>query len=287
VSSIADFGGSPPHLQLVFSAEPPSPVLAGVEFPVEAVYLNSSGSWDIGNFGWISYDVLAPDGTYAGHYQAQYPTSGILISVTGSGAGYTIRATGSDAYGPLTAISTPFTVQSSVTPVLAASWGTSGIAGLSTAADGVRLLPPGRSTDAPWLGINRLQVYLDYGAPLASSDVWLVSAAGINYGPVTVDGTGTTYTLTLAQPINAADRITISIGNDLIAPFTRRLDVLPGDFNDDGVVNSQDLVGIRNEIILYAGALPTIFGDINGDGIVDLNDYTAARNHLGTRLPSV
>ena len=29
--------------------------------------------------------------------------------------------------------------------------------------------------------------------------------------------------------------------------FSRRLDVLPGDFNDDGVVNSQDLVGVRNE----------------------------------------
>ena len=41
---------------------------------------------------------------------------------------------------------------------------------------------------------------------------------------------------------------------------------------------------IRNEIIGYAGALPTLFGDVNGDGVVDINDYTAARRLIGTRL---
>ena len=66
-----------------------------------------------------------------------------------------------------------------------------------------------------------------------------------------------------------------------------RLDVLPGDFNDDGVVNSQDLAGIRNEWLGVGGAKPTIFGDINGDGAVNVLDYNAERLLIGTSLPSV
>ena len=73
----------------------------------------------------------------------------------------------------------------------------------------------------------------------------------------------------------------------LIAPFTRRLDVLPGDVNDDGVVNVQDMVAIRNQMLGFLGAVPTIFGDINGDGKVDINDYIAVRELIGTTLPSI
>ena len=115
----------------------------------------------------------------------------------------------------------------------------------------------------------------------------MIGSSGTNYGPVTVSGSGTSYTITLAQPINAADRVTITIGNDLIAPFTRRLDVLPGDVNDDGVVNVQDMVAIRNQMLGLLGAVPTIFGDINGDGKVDINDYTAVRKLIGTTLPRI
>ena len=106
-----------------------------------------------------------------------------------------------------------------------------------------------------------------------------------SYGPVAISGSGTTYTITLAQPINAADRVTVTIGNAGIATFTRRLDVLPGDFNDDGAVTQQDAIGIRNEYIGFAGASPTTFGDINGDGAVDVNDYNEARRRIGVVLP--
>ena len=109
--------------------------------------------------------------------------------------------------------------------------------------------------------------------------------SGINYGPVTISGSGMSYTITLAQPINEADRVTITIGNATIATFTRRLDVLPGDFNDDGVVNGQDLVGVHNEWLGINGAVPTIFGDINGDGVVNVTDYNDVRKQIGTVLP--
>jgi hypothetical protein len=63
--------------------------------------------------------------------------------------------------------------------------------------------------------------------------------------------------------------------------------VLPGDFNDDGVVNSQDLVGVRNEWLGIGGATYTIFGDLNGDGVVNVTDYNDVRAELGTSLPTV
>ena len=76
--------------------------------------------------------------------------------------------------------------------------------------------------------------------------------------------------------------MTITIGNALIAGFTRRLDVLPGDVNDDGVVNVQDMLVVRNQMLGLLGAVPTLFGDVNGDGKVDINDYTAVRKLVGT-----
>jgi hypothetical protein len=59
---------------------------------------------------------------------------------------------------------------------------------------------------------------------------------------------------------------------------------LLGDLNGDGVVSSSDLVIERNQLIGYAGAVPTSYGDINGDGVVDINDYIALRLLLGRHL---
>ena len=60
-------------------------------------------------------------------------------------------------------------------------WGTQSAA-LQTAADGIRLLPAGRTTDLPWLGIDQLQINLAQSATLAASDVTVTSATGVNYG---------------------------------------------------------------------------------------------------------
>jgi hypothetical protein len=119
---------------------------------------------------------------------------------------------------------------------------------------------------------------------LAVGDITVVGSSGIDYGAASVSGSGTSYTITLAELINKADHVTITIGNATIATFTRRLDVLPGDVNDDGVVNAQDMVTVRNQILGYAGVVPTMFEDINGDGVIDVKDYTALRTRLGTHL---
>jgi hypothetical protein len=104
---------------------------------------------------------------------------------------------------------------------------------------------------------------------------------------VKLTGSGTSYTITLAPPISKADRVTITISGGGLAPFTGRIDVLPGDFNDDGVVDSRDVVGVRNEYLGFAGAVPTLDGDINGDGKVDIHDYNAVRKLLFTTLPPI
>ena len=63
----------------------------------------------------------------------------------------------------------------------------------------------------PWLGIYELPITLAQATALTASDITISSDIGVNYGPVTVTGSGTSYTITLAQPIKKADRVTITI----------------------------------------------------------------------------
>jgi hypothetical protein len=117
--------------------------------------------------------------------------------------------------------------QASVSSVWA-SWGSQTVA-LQTATDGVRLLPAGRTTDLPWPNLQTFTITLSQAAPLNPANVSVTGLIVANYGLVSLSGSGTNYTITLSQPISAADRVTLTIGNASITPFTRRLDVLPGD----------------------------------------------------------
>jgi hypothetical protein len=79
----------------------------------------------------------------------------------------------------------------------------------------------------------------------------------------------------------------ISIAGAGLNSFTRRIDVLPGDFSDNGVVNKEDITSIRNEWKRAHGAQPTLFGEILGDRTVNAGDYNAATKRIGTRLPKL
>ncbi len=78
--------------------------------------------------------------------------------------------------------------------------------------------------------------------------------------------------------------MTVTIGNAGITTYTRRLDVLPGDVNDDGVVNGADLIAVRNDFAVF-GSTYNIFDDINGDGVVDVNDANIVGRFVGKKLP--
>jgi hypothetical protein len=179
-----------------------------------------------------------------------------------------------------------YEVQPATVVATAVSWGTETTA-LQTAADGLRLLPAGRSTDLPWLGIDSLAITLDEPETLSAADVTIMGMRGMNYGPASITGSGTTYTITFARPIEKADRVMISIAGAGINSFTRRLDVLPGDFYDSGVVNGKDITAIHNEWKRAQGAQPTIFGEVLGDGTVTAADYKAARKFNRVRLPKM
>ena len=138
--------------------------------------------------------------------------------------------------------------------------------------------------DLPWYGINTLKITLSQAESLSASDVSVTGIAVANYGPVTISGSGTNYTITFAQAITTADRVTVTIGNAGIATYTRRLDVLPGDVNDDGVVNGSDLIAVRNDFAVF-GSTYDIFDDINGDGTVDVNDANIVGRFVGKKLP--
>src|SRR5262249_38685028 len=106
---------------------------------------------------------------------------------------------------------------------------------------------------------------------------------------VTVTGSGTTYTIILSRPIAVADRVTITIsspGSTGIVTFTRRLDVQPGDVNDDGVVNRADTNIVHSE--LGAAVTPAnIFSNVVGDVTIDNKDLQAVKKRNGAKLPKL
>ena len=229
---------------------------------------------------------------------SQGPTNGIISNFNSSTGAltYTPNAgySGTDSFeftvNNGTNTSVPATVSinviqatlATVSNSVGVTWGSAGVATLLTNSDGLRLLPSGRNTDIPWLGIKTLAITLSQAATLSPSDVTVTGLNIASYGPVTITGSGINYVLILAQPINAADRVTITIGNAGITTFTRRLDVLPGDFNDDGVVSSADSVSVNNATV---AASYLVFADIAGDGSVDANDVKVVRSKVGTKLP--
>jgi hypothetical protein len=184
------------------------------------------------------------------------------------------------------------TVNLTVTPppligvsAFAVQWGADAVtASLQTAADGVRLLPAGRINDLPWYDINKIDITLSQSATLNPGDVTVTGITLSNYGPVTITGSGANYVITLGQAIANADRVTVTINNSQIAKFTRRLDVLPGDVNDDNGVNTTDGLLIASNYTTSGHAYNVLY-DYNGDGAVNSTDFTLYRPKIGTVMP--
>lgn len=210
----------------------------------------------------------------------QYTDSGL---VPGTRYYYRVRAINGAG---ITSSNVAWLVISTNIASLSATWG-AGTAVLSTAADGLHLLPSGRKTDVPWTGLSSFTITLANPALLASGDVTVSSAAGINYGPITITGSGSSYKIMLAHPVTSADRLTITISNAGITTFKRELDVLPGDANDDGVVNFADFVILSSHFGHTYVPPAWSLGDFNGDNAVTSADFTTLAADFGKSLPAL
>ncbi len=161
-------------------------------------------------------------------------------------------------------------------------WGTQ-TASLADAGNG-RLLPAGRTTDIPWLGINKLTITLDQAvASLTASNVTLKSAGGFSYSVSSVTGSGTTWTINLAgSGLANPDKVTVTVGSSSVASYSKRLDVLPGDVNDDGLVSSVDQLLVSRQLTVGYIA----FYDVDGTGTLTSADVNLIKTRIGNRLPA-
>jgi hypothetical protein len=214
----------------------------------------------------------------------------VTATANGQAGSYTVTAsvlgTSSPASFSLTNVAavTPPVTAATVTGI-SVLWGSQSAALVIPSTTGGALLPAGRVTDIPWLGIDVLQITLSKAETLTASDIALYSARGIKYQVVGVSSNGTSYALFLSRAINASDRITLAIAGSGITRFTGQLNVLPGDFNDNGVVNRQDYYDVRAEELGLGPASSLIFADINGSGTISKKDLNLVRQRFGLRLP--
>ena len=224
-------------------------------------------------------------------------TSTLSVTTTLANNGQIYRVLFTNSAGSGTTSSAGLTVAAATISSVGVQWGTKGTATLTTNADGIRLLPTGRANDIPWLNINRITVTLSRAvSSLATSDIKLTSAvAGTTYSVTSVTGSGTTWTITFANNLASTvgtgiinpDKVTVVISNTQLTSFTRRLDVLPGDVNDDLAINSLDSAIVKNYYLV--GIIPTqalTFLDTDGNGIIDVNDYNLITARVGKKLPA-
>jgi len=212
--------------------------------------------------------------------------------------GQLYRAVFTNATGSVTTNQALLSVSAATITGVGVQWGTKGSAALVTNADGLRLLPAGRTNDIPWLNINRITITLDKAvSTLAVGDVKLASAvAGTAYTVTSVTSVtgsgGTTWTITFANNLNStvgtgiinADRVTVTIGNGQLTSYARRLDVLPGDVNDDLAVNTLDTAAVKNYYTSLTIAYVALL-DVDGNGVVDVTDYNLVLGRVGKKLP--
>jgi hypothetical protein len=141
----------------------------------------------------------------------------------------------------------------------------------------------------PWQ-ITGIQVV--FSAPIASGNLSSLSGTGVT--PTGLSGLGTNTLTWTISPLalgnfpatlagSGANALKDAAGTALAggAGFSQNLKILYGDFNDDGVVNSQDLV-----LEGAATSAPyNIFADMNGDGVVSSADCLLLRSRLSSSLP--
>ena len=145
---------------LVVTTQPPASVVVGAGFGVTVTFMYSADEVDSSYDGTVTVSLdNNPGGAMLGGTLTVAAQSGAAIfsglSLNEPDIGYTLSFSTS---GLTTATSNAFNVQTTIAAV-SVGWGIE-TAPLVTASDGLRLLPAGRKTDMPWLGIDQLPITL-------------------------------------------------------------------------------------------------------------------------------
>lgn len=168
----------------------------------------------------------------------------------------------------------------------------------------------------PWSNLNQIHVSFDGDMQVDAEDLRVFGVTVGEYPVASVryelnpDGFSGTATWTLGRPL-VNDRILLVIDGSENGPrdrvsgrvfdgdgdnqpggdFRFRFNVVPGDGQQDGVVNAIDLGSVRAEQLTNAGTpgdpanLYYEFDDFNGDGRINAIDLSLCRARQLTRLP--
>ena len=146
--------------------------------------------------------------------------------------------------------------------------------------------PSGRNR-LPW-EITGIQVV--FSTTISSADI--NSLTGVTTTGFSGLGTNTLTWAISPTPLGSIAAVLQGAGADAIkdvngnplnggAGANQAFKVLWGDYNDDGVVNSQDVVLVNGQ----RSQPYNLSADMNGDGVVDINDVNVVRSRLGTIQP--
>ena len=109
------------------------------------------------------------------------------------------------------------------------------------------------------------------------------------------DGTIATLTFEISEEAPSNKEITVDLSYDngaiidndlnpvdvsLVGGAIRILDYTPGDLNDDGIINSTDVVFLRRYIAGYDISIKEAAGDVNDDGLLNSTDVVFIRRFI-------
>jgi hypothetical protein len=159
----------------------------------------------------------------------------------------------------------------------------------------------------PWININQITLQFSEPVDVAPGALEIDSATGEDYvvTGVVVDDATNTATFSLAEPISAADILTLRLdgaavtdatGNTLAGgDFAKELAVLPGDANQSGQVTAEDAEGVFARFFTSTADARvdtgpdrgkySIFFDVDGNAQILATDFAAVQDREGDSLP--
>ena len=147
----------------------------------------------------------------------------------------------------------------------------------------------------PWLGLNQVVVRFSEHVTVATNSLTLHGVNTAALSPTTVNYDPITFTATWTFPQSLGrDKWLVTLDGDVADAFGNPLGsdsqftfhLLPGDVNRNGIVQSNDVIFVRNAQFQNTetdGYSPML--DVNGSGTIQSTDLILTRNLQFTRLP--